>query len=670
MSEQEPKPPNPDVLTHPPPVVNPPSSRSEKNLKTKKTTRTMNPKPANTMKHHDMLSKSTDVNFKKVITRSSSKGSDTGMGVKEMEYEEESNEVMAEKVVVADTGEAGKSMNGDISDEIRVEEVLVTNASENVAVNKVDGKKDVSGDVVNGNVSDMFPELSSVNLNKKSSNRIDIMPDIPVPVELNPVLNPKLNSGGSSRDNCNGKNVSKDGAVGKEERVSGDNTEVQGTSGSKDEEMQDKNRARKPLLFSNVVQGANYKVWYRSLNRSMKLRVEYAWQPPICSHCCVFGHNLDKCIHRVTNEVKNDDKKENNMQNNGKNNGMQKEEGEWKTVPERKTVKSNNEPVVPQVHTYNSYGGGYARGGMYMGDDGDGNLNEWQGVIINIDVACEMGIQFDEEEMLKWPQNLKDYYKVMYDTMKKSDKRDLLLNKIKILENDIFNSQNNIEVNSQLKAKEGVAFEMESTGSTRKQAFELHLNPVHTVVQLRPSMKHLQDLSKKSNTARDEEEQAIKQNSKKQSKLPGPVNELNVDAKEQWISLEYHGETSRLSRGYLENMVAQQASQIQFNMSPSEYIDSFCPATADKFKPKGPSRRTVYSSRPPAVHDAMLEDVCHPAEIVGKRVRYRLDGSKIIKIYLDPKARNDTEYKLETFSGVYRKLSGKDVVFEYPMTEA
>ncbi|PWA78404.1 bifunctional polymyxin resistance protein, ArnA [Artemisia annua] len=40
------------------------------------------------------------------------------------------------------------------------------------------------------------------------------------------------------------------------------------------------------------------------------------------------------------------------------------------------------------------------------------------------------------------------------------------------------------------------------------------------------------------------------------------------------------------------------------------------------------------------------------------------------QIYSDPKARNDTEYKLETFSGDYRKLSGKDVVFEYPMTEA
>ncbi|KAH1193024.1 40S ribosomal protein S7 [Glycine max] len=71
-----------------------------------------------------------------------------------------------------------------------------------------------------------------------------------------------------------------------------------------------------------------------------------------------------------------------------------------------------------------------------------------------------------------------------------------------------------------------------------------------------------------------------------------------------------------------------------------------------------------------AVHDAMLEDVVYPAEIVGKRARYRIDGSKIMKVFLDPKERNNTEYKLETFSGVYRKLTGKDVVFEYPISEA
>nr|AFK45379.1 unknown [Lotus japonicus] len=71
-----------------------------------------------------------------------------------------------------------------------------------------------------------------------------------------------------------------------------------------------------------------------------------------------------------------------------------------------------------------------------------------------------------------------------------------------------------------------------------------------------------------------------------------------------------------------------------------------------------------------AVHDAMLEDVVYPSEIVGRRIRYRLDGSKIMKVFLDPKERNNAEYKLETFSKVYRKLTGKDVVFEYPITEA
>jgi len=36
---------------------------------------------------------------------------------------------------------------------------------------------------------------------------------------------------------------------------------------------------------------------------------------------------------------------------------------------------------------------------------------------------------------------------------------------------------------------------------------------------------------------------------------------------------------------------------------------------------------------------------------------------------LDAKDKNTLEYKLETFSAVYKKMTGKDVVFEFPVQE-
>mgnify|MGYP003574084245 FL=1 len=67
------------------------------------------------------------------------------------------------------------------------------------------------------------------------------------------------------------------------------------------------------------------------------------------------------------------------------------------------------------------------------------------------------------------------------------------------------------------------------------------------------------------------------------------------------------------------------------------------------------------------VHEQILEDIVYPTEIVGKRIRHKVDGTKTLKIYLDPKDQVNVETKLDTFTCVYNSLTHKDVAFEFPV---
>jgi len=77
---------------------------------------------------------------------------------------------------------------------------------------------------------------------------------------------------------------------------------------------------------------------------------------------------------------------------------------------------------------------------------------------------------------------------------------------------------------------------------------------------------------------------------------------------------------------------------------------------------KRPRNRTLT-----AVHDKILEDLVFPTDIIGKRTRIAVDGSKLLRVFLDPKDATSLEYKLDSFSSVYRRLTSKDVVFEFPV---
>mmetsp|Transcript_4732 Transcript_4732/g.11768 ORF Transcript_4732/g.11768 Transcript_4732/m.11768 type:complete len:194 (-) Transcript_4732:61-642(-) len=65
------------------------------------------------------------------------------------------------------------------------------------------------------------------------------------------------------------------------------------------------------------------------------------------------------------------------------------------------------------------------------------------------------------------------------------------------------------------------------------------------------------------------------------------------------------------------------------------------------------------------VHESILDDILYPAEIVRKQVHYGLDGSKTLQVQLDAKDQTNAESKLQSYSTVYKKLTGKSVTFSF-----
>ncbi|KAF8721390.1 hypothetical protein HU200_023102 [Digitaria exilis] len=79
------------------------------------------------------------------------------------------------------------------------------------------------------------------------------------------------------------------------------------------------------------------------------------------------------------------------------------------------------------------------------------------------------------------------------------------------------------------------------------------------------------------------------------------------------------------------------------------------------------------------INNAIQMDVAGNRKAVVIHVPYRLRKAfrkihvrlvRELEKKFSGKERNNTEYKLETFTAVYRRLCGKDVVFEYPVAES
>ncbi|KAL3362055.1 hypothetical protein AABB24_014753 [Solanum stoloniferum] len=100
---------------------------------------------------------------------------------------------------------------------------------------------------------------------------------------------------------------------------------------------------------------------------------------------------------------------------------------------------------------------------------------------------------------------------------------------------------------------------------------KLHLNPVHAVVQLRPSKRNLKESELKKNVTTSNDEKSVENEDVKEKRPMGPSK------KQHWLHLKYHGARSDISARYLQKMAMEEGSPVPFSMRPVDYLNAFCP---------------------------------------------------------------------------------------------
>ncbi|XP_021722141.1 DNA-directed RNA polymerase III subunit RPC5-like [Chenopodium quinoa] len=125
---------------------------------------------------------------------------------------------------------------------------------------------------------------------------------------------------------------------------------------------------------------------------------------------------------------------------------------------------------------------------------------------------------------------------------------------------------------------------------------KLYLNPIHAVVQLRPSMESLDSCGSKIK----QPNVTFKEEGSNNSAVAGPsrkeMKQMDPEAVEPWTSLKYHSSATGLAEKYLRKMVTEQKDPLQFLMNPYDYVNSLCPkAVINKMTSRGPSKRFLLS---------------------------------------------------------------------------
>jgi small subunit ribosomal protein S7e len=116
----------------------------------------------------------------------------------------------------------------------------------------------------------------------------------------------------------------------------------------------------------------------------------------------------------------------------------------------------------------------------------------------------------------------------------------------------------------------------------------------------------------------------------------------------------------------LQNIHSEIVKKLEMNLNLPVLIVPYRKKTNGKLFRKLRGTKVPRDKTLTAVYDAYLEDLLHPATIVGKRVRYPKGKSRLFKVHVDPIDRDLVEDKVSAIVACYKALTNRDLVVEFP----
>ncbi|PWA61976.1 hypothetical protein CTI12_AA361750 [Artemisia annua] len=388
MSEQEPKPSIPNESIPPPLVVNPPISvppplGSNDVIRTKRNTRSSSNDAKLSIKNKKEDDVSEDMEVKDEILEVNDKCSEASMGsgsqgMTELDGGSNSAASAHDKSQVCsmvDKPNDNIGTSGELKCSLNANVPSVDNPVLNPGANVANSSGNVSsmGNKGMGNTNNVWPSLmetlqtgmcSSLGVGSNSDSKDIEMQDSTNGMKFGSFVKAVqgVNNTGNNRLSLKPLRINEFGNPIIMDRIT--------------TQMCDKGYGRasyaRVLVVIDVAKGLveNVEICYNSLGRSMGLRVEYTWRPPVCSHCKVFGHDFVNCVNRVLTE---EEIKENGVSKNEKRNvglksvNPEKKNEIWQEVNGRNYVRSSWGPdrgyyQQNEVHSNVNRGGFNGRG--------------------------------------------------------------------------------------------------------------------------------------------------------------------------------------------------------------------------------------------------------------------------------------------------------------------